>query len=168
MTGIFIVQSVYPTWLIQRGLEAGHVAMLYVVAGVFGMLAGLGAGLAAGRFREQRKLLASILAAGATSACFIAALPPTFGAQFVPFAILSASAALLSPVLRASVNDLVAPHERGSLNALWNAFFQFASTIGAIAGTLLLAQNATFGWNGFTATLLLAAAAGMFLFKARG
>ncbi len=41
MIGVWIVQSVYPTWLFQQGLQAHQVAMLYVIAGIAGTVAGL-------------------------------------------------------------------------------------------------------------------------------
>ncbi len=93
------------------------------------------------------------------------ALPGTLAGQIVPFAALSASTAAFIPVARAVVNDLVRQQERGSLNALWNAFYQFASTVGATTGVLLLARSPTFTLNGSITLVLLAGAATVVLSK---
>ena len=165
MTGAWVVQSVYPTWLFQGGMAAPQVAMIYIAAGITGTIAGLGAGALAARFTSSRHLLGSLLVGAAASSAAISALPATMPGQLLAFALLSASIATFIPVARALVNALVPQDSRGSLNALWNAYYQVASSVGATAGVFLLSPSPAFLLNALTAVLLLGGGASVLLWK---
>lgn len=165
VSGVLTIQGLYATRLVRAGVGSDHVAALFFAAGAAGVFAASRAGSVAARFPDRPRLIAGLLGACAACAASIGIFRPNFVAQFIPYVTLGASMAVVIPVVRASMNDLVNQSERGTLNGLWNAVYQLGSGLGATASALFFAADSSYFLNSTAAALLFLIAAALFRFR---
>jgi MFS transporter, DHA1 family, quinolone resistance protein len=157
------IQSLYPTWLLNDGGNAGAVAALMTIAGITGLVGVSQSGNLVRALSDERRVIAVLLFASAASAGIIGMLPLRLQFLAVPYALFTALIALLSPLIRSFVNELVDASVRGSLNGLWSAVYQLGSASGSILGAAIFFIDPRFVANGMISALLYAAAAVIFL-----
>lgn len=158
--GVFAFMGLYPSWVVQHGLAQQGPA---VIGGLLflGEIGGLLGVLLAGRIahRHPRPILACALAAFAMAAVMLA-VPFGHGlvvAQALGYGAFAFGRDLMTALVVGAAIQLVAPGQRGSLNAMLNAILQTGGALGGMAGAWLYAASPGFLANAGVAALMLVA-----------
>lgn len=147
---MFVFLGMYPAWVIQHGLAGrgpGVISGMLFVGEVGGLVGALLAGRLA---RLHPRPLGSCALVGWATACVVVAVP--LGGESVVFqAVAYAGYAFGRDVMLALILGgamaLVAPGERGSLNAMMNVVYQCGATAGAMGSAVLYAARPDFVAN---------------------
>lgn len=163
---MFVVTSLYPTWLIgQRGDsgEVGAVSTLFLVSGVAAVVCASATGMVARR--SPRVVPIILMAAPVLMVLALPALPENYAVQLAAYTLLLGAQAMVFPFLRGRANSLAGDKGISTVNASLNAGYQIAAAVAAAVSGLLYGLAPAFWLNallagvGFALTALIFARA---------
>jgi predicted MFS family arabinose efflux permease len=159
---MFVFLGMYPAWVLQRGLPGmgpGVIGAMLFLGEVGGLLGAFFAGRLA---RLHARPLGVCAIAGVLTAVVVMAMPfarDMLVVQGMAYGAFAFGRDLMLALTLSGAMGLVAPAERGSLNAFMNVVYQGGATLGALAGAALFAGWPNFYANGLASGMMFGVAA---------